>query len=56
MTEEIVRHIIEKSKDDWKFTIEKSIGDTKNRVVLKARGDDLKQVLADMKELTKESL
>jgi len=46
--EEVIRHIIERPKDDWKYSIEKTIGDTKNRVVIKVRGDDLKQVLADL--------
>ena len=52
----MAKYIIEGGKTEFKYYIEKSIGDTKNRIVLKAKGDDLKQVLSDMKTLTKESL
>lgn len=49
MEPEVIKHIIEKPKDDWKYTIEKTIGSTTDRVVIKVRGDDLAQVLKDLK-------
>ncbi len=49
MVEEIIKHIIEKPKDHYRFSIEKTLGDTKNRIVIKVAGDDLRQVLLDLK-------
>ena len=49
--EEVIRHIIEKDHDDWKYSVTISLGPADSRRELKARGDDLQQVIADIKKL-----
>lgn len=48
--EKVFRHIVEKSHDDWKYSVEISSGPADNRKVIKVRGDDLEKVLADVKK------
>jgi len=43
----VFRHIVEKSHDDWKYSIESSIGPADNRHNIKTRGDDLQTVLKE---------
>lgn len=50
----VFRHIIEKGHDDWKYSITISLGPADARRELKARGDDLQQVIADIKKLKSE--
>lgn len=51
---EVIKHIIEKGHDDWKYSVTMILGPTDGRRELKARGDDLKQVIADIKKLKSE--
>jgi len=44
----VFRHIVERNHDDWKYSIEISTGPADNRISLKARGDNLDEVLADI--------
>ncbi len=46
-TEIIARHIIE-GHHDWKYSIELTVGPADARWVLKAKGDVLKEVIADI--------
>ena len=46
-TEIIARHIVE-GHHDWKYAIELTVGPADARWVLKAKGDDLEQVMADI--------
>ncbi len=52
--EKVFRHIVEKSHDDWKYSVEISSGPADNRKVIKVRGDDLEKVLADVTKQKKE--
>lgn len=51
---EIIKHIVEKNHDDWKFSIENVVGPTTDRHTIKVRGDDLNGVIADLKRLKDE--
>ena len=44
----IIQHIITKSHDDWKYSVELTVGPADARWTLKARGDVLSEVLADI--------
>ena len=46
-TEIIARHIIE-GHHDWKYSIELTVGPADARWVLKAKGDDLEEVMKDI--------
>ena len=50
----VFRHIVERNHDDWKYSIEISTGPADNRINIKARGDNLKEVLADIATQKKE--
>ena len=52
--EEIIKHIVEKNHDDWKYSIENVVGPTTDRHTIKVRGDDLAGVIADLKRLKDE--
>ena len=45
----IVQHFISKTHDEWKYTIELVVGPADARWRLVARGDDLDEVMADLK-------
>ena len=51
---EVIKHIIEKGHDDWKYSITISIGSPADKRELKARGDNLDEVLADIKRMKTE--
>ena len=44
----VFTHIISKSHDDWKYSIELTVGPADARWTLKARGDDLEEVMKDI--------
>ncbi len=48
--EEVIRHVVEKQKDEYKFQVESTFGKPDNRNTVKVKGDDLDQVLADVKK------
>lgn len=50
----IFRHIVEKNHDDWKYSIEAVTGPADNRFHLKVRGDDITEVLEDLKTMKQE--
>ena len=54
MEPEVIKHIIEKGHDDWKYSVTVISGPTDGRRELKARGDDIDEVIADIKKLKTE--
>jgi len=53
--DQVFRHVVEKNHDDWKYSFEVQIGEVGNRHTIKVRGDDLKEVIADLKLAKKEA-
>jgi hypothetical protein len=51
--EHIHRHIGEKNHDDWKYSIDSTVGPADNRYSIKIRGDDLTQVLKEVNQAKK---
>jgi len=47
---QVFRHIVEKNHDDWKYSFEVQLGEVGNRHTIKVRGDDLEEVIADLKK------
>lgn len=48
---EVIKHIIEKGHDDWKYSVTVIVGPTDGRRELKARGDNIDEVIADINKL-----
>jgi len=51
--DQVIRHIVEKSHDEWKFSIASTIGPTDNRHEIKVRGDDIESVMKEYEEIKK---
>ncbi len=53
---EVIKHIIVKGHDDWKYSLHTTIGPVDNRHEIKVRGDDMTEVLADYSKIKTEML
>ena len=53
---EVIKHIIVKGHDDWKYSIHVTIGPVDDRKEIKVRGDDMTEVLADYSKLKTEMM
>lgn len=51
---EVIKHLIVKGHDDWKYSLHVTLGPVDNRKEIKVRGDDMTEVLADYSKIKME--